>query len=146
VRKARNAPEPTQDENRALDTPKNPHTTYVGNVEREQVRAAIRQLPVDSREIIILRTYEELSYQEIAAILGCPVGTVMSRLSRARQRLRVLLQCAVVHRHEKPCGAPRRTIHLKSVTVGHSSQLSSPQDPELPRSLNGDSAEWNGLR
>jgi RNA polymerase sigma-70 factor (ECF subfamily) len=60
-------------------------------VEREQVREAIQQLPVEFREIILLREYEELSYQEIAVVLRCPPGTVMSRLGRARWRLRVLL-------------------------------------------------------
>jgi RNA polymerase sigma-70 factor (ECF subfamily) len=60
-------------------------------VERAQVRAAIQQLPLGFREIIILREYEELSYQEIAALLDCPPGTVMSRLARARSRLRELL-------------------------------------------------------
>jgi RNA polymerase sigma-70 factor (ECF subfamily) len=60
-------------------------------VEREQVREAIQQLPVEFREIILLREYEELSHQEIAVVLWCPAGTVMSRLGRARSRLRVLL-------------------------------------------------------
>jgi RNA polymerase sigma-70 factor (ECF subfamily) len=46
---------------------------------------------MESREIILLREFEELSYQEIASLLGCPQGTVMSRLARARSKLRVLL-------------------------------------------------------
>jgi len=75
----------------AANTGQDPHTGYVSRVEREQVRAAIQQLPVEFREIIILREYEELSYQEIAALLNCPPGTVMSRLARARSRLRKLL-------------------------------------------------------
>jgi RNA polymerase sigma-70 factor (ECF subfamily) len=91
VRQSRRAPEITLDEDRVSDTSTDPHTSYVRNAERERVRAAIQHLPVDSREIIILRVYEEFSYREIAAILGCPVGTVMSRLSRARRRLRPLL-------------------------------------------------------
>jgi RNA polymerase sigma-70 factor, ECF subfamily len=74
-----------------VDPAKDAHAVYVGSVEREQVREAIQQLPVDFREIIILREYEELSYQEIAAVLNCPHGTVMSRLARARSRLRDLL-------------------------------------------------------
>jgi len=63
----------------------------VRKVEAEEVRKAIRQLPEDFREIIVLREYEELSYQEIAQVLNCPAGTVMSRLARARSRLRTLL-------------------------------------------------------
>jgi RNA polymerase sigma-70 factor, ECF subfamily len=70
------------------DVRQDPHNGLVDKLEREQVRAAIQQLPVEFREIIILREYEELSYQEIAALLDCPPGTVMSRLARARSKLR----------------------------------------------------------
>jgi RNA polymerase sigma-70 factor, ECF subfamily len=63
----------------------------VSDLEREQVRHAIEQLPLEFREIILLREYEELSYEDIAAMLQCPLGTVMSRLARARSRLRDLL-------------------------------------------------------
>jgi RNA polymerase sigma-70 factor (ECF subfamily) len=80
--------------NDPVDPAKDAHTVYVGKVEREQVQAAIQQLPVEFREIIILREYEELSYQEIATLLACPIGTVMSRLARARSRLRDLLPAA----------------------------------------------------
>jgi RNA polymerase sigma-70 factor, ECF subfamily len=73
------------------DAAQDPHDDFVNKLEREQVRVAIQQLPVEFREIIILREYEELSYQEIAGLLGCPIGTVMSRLARARSRLRDLL-------------------------------------------------------
>jgi RNA polymerase sigma-70 factor (ECF subfamily) len=73
------------------DTGKDPHAIYVNNIEQEQVRNAIQQLSVGHREIIILREYEELSYQEIATVLGCPLGTVMSRLASARSKLRALL-------------------------------------------------------
>jgi RNA polymerase sigma-70 factor, ECF subfamily len=66
------------------DVGQDPRDGYVNRVERDQVRAAIQQLPVEFREIIILREDEELSYQEIAALLDCPPGTVMSRLARAR--------------------------------------------------------------
>jgi RNA polymerase sigma-70 factor, ECF subfamily len=73
------------------DAAQDPHNDFVNKLEAEQVRVAIQQLPVEFREIIILREYEELSYQEIAALLGCPTGTVMSRLARARSKLRELL-------------------------------------------------------
>jgi len=77
--------------NEPVDRAPDPHTDYVRKLEREQVRIAIRELPVEFREVIMLREYAELSYQEIAAILECPAGTVMSRLARARSRLRTLL-------------------------------------------------------
>jgi RNA polymerase sigma-70 factor, ECF subfamily len=64
---------------------------YVSRLEAEQVRAAIQELPLTFREVIMLREYEDLSYQEIANVLDCPVGTVMSRLGRARAKLRVTL-------------------------------------------------------
>ncbi|MSO92927.1 MAG: sigma-70 family RNA polymerase sigma factor [Rhodospirillales bacterium] len=57
----------------------------------ERVRAAIARLPEDLREIIVLREFEELSYAQIARVVDVPVGTVMSRLSRARAHLRELL-------------------------------------------------------
>jgi RNA polymerase sigma-70 factor, ECF subfamily len=97
LRQRRTAPDLVEldaDEKRAnepADAAQDPLTGYVNRVEREQVRAAIEQLPVEFREIIILREYEELSYQEIAALLDCPPGTVMSRLARARSKLRDLL-------------------------------------------------------
>ena len=75
----------------AVEPSKGPHAVYINKVEHEQVREAIQQLPVEFREIIPLREYKELSHQEIAVVLRCPPGTVMSRLGRARSRLRVLL-------------------------------------------------------
>jgi RNA polymerase sigma-70 factor, ECF subfamily len=75
----------------AIDTSKDPHAQYVSKMEQEKVRSAVLQLPAEFREIVVLREYEKLSYQEIAAILDCLAGTVMSRLARARFKLRVLL-------------------------------------------------------
>jgi RNA polymerase sigma-70 factor (ECF subfamily) len=74
-----------------VEPSKDSYALYVSKMETEQVRAAIQELPVQFREIIMLREYEELSYQEIASILDCPLGTVMSRLGRARAKLRTLL-------------------------------------------------------
>jgi len=48
-------------------------------------------LPVDFREVIVLRELEGLSYKEIAAVAGIPIGTVMSRLARGRERLLAVL-------------------------------------------------------
>jgi len=69
----------------------NPHSIYVNKVERQHVREAIQQLPLEFREVLILREYEDLSYEDIASVVGCPRGTVMSRLGRARSKLRSLL-------------------------------------------------------
>jgi RNA polymerase sigma factor (sigma-70 family) len=57
----------------------------------ERVQRAIEGLPADFREVIVLRELEGLSYKEIAAIVGVPIGTVMSRLARGRERLLGLL-------------------------------------------------------
>jgi RNA polymerase sigma-70 factor (ECF subfamily) len=77
------------------ETAKDPYAFFVSKMEHEQVREAIQQLPVDFREVILLREFEELSYQEIATILDCPPGTVMSRLARARAKLWTLLSAAL---------------------------------------------------
>ena len=56
--------------------------------DREMVRQALSELPVEFREVLVLRELEGLSYKEIAAITNLASGTVMSRLARARERLR----------------------------------------------------------
>lgn len=57
----------------------------------ERVQRAIEELPVDFREVIVLRELEGMSYKEIAAVIGAPIGTVMSRLARGRERLLAVL-------------------------------------------------------
>jgi RNA polymerase sigma-70 factor (ECF subfamily) len=59
--------------------------------EKKAVWAAIEKLPYDHREIIILRHFEDMSYEDIANLLGIPAGSVMSRLYYARKKLRDLL-------------------------------------------------------
>src|SRR5438094_567400 len=59
--------------------------------DRQTVRAAIQQLPEEFREAITLRELEGMSYKEIADIAGVPIGTIMSRLARARRQLQLLL-------------------------------------------------------
>jgi RNA polymerase sigma-70 factor (ECF subfamily) len=60
-------------------------------MDRQTVRAAIEQLPAEFREAITLRELEGMSYKEIADIAGVPIGTIMSRLARARRQLQLLL-------------------------------------------------------
>jgi len=74
-----------------LQTSNNPHVIYMRKLDQLQVRTAILDLPDAYREIVILRDIEGFSYQEIANILACPAGTVMSRLGRAREKLRQML-------------------------------------------------------
>jgi RNA polymerase sigma-70 factor (ECF subfamily) len=65
-----------------------PETILIERSNRQLVQCAIDELPLNFREILLLCDVEEMSYQEIAETLSIPVGTVMSRLSRARKTLR----------------------------------------------------------
>jgi RNA polymerase sigma factor (sigma-70 family) len=69
----------------------NPESALLAAARTEFVRSALEALPVGFREIVILRELEGMSYKEIAEIAAIPVGTVMSRLARARSRLQKLL-------------------------------------------------------
>jgi RNA polymerase sigma-70 factor (ECF subfamily) len=68
-----------------------PETALLQNDNAGLVRKALGNLSPNFREVLVLRELEELSYKEIAAITGMPMGTVMSTLSRARDRLRQAL-------------------------------------------------------
>jgi RNA polymerase sigma factor (sigma-70 family) len=68
-----------------------PEERLLISCDREQVRQALEQLPSDFRETVVLREMEGLSYREISATTGVPLGTVMSRLSRGRDWLRRIL-------------------------------------------------------
>jgi RNA polymerase sigma-70 factor, ECF subfamily len=61
------------------------------NLDREKLRAAIEALPAEFREAIVLRELEGMSYKEMADVAGVPLGTVMSRLARARAQLQKTL-------------------------------------------------------
>ena len=68
-----------------------PDQAAVQSEQRERIRQALDALPPKARTIIMLSDVEGLSYREIAEVLGCPIGTVMSRLHNARKRLKTLL-------------------------------------------------------
>jgi RNA polymerase sigma-70 factor (ECF subfamily) len=74
-----------------IETSEYLNASDVSQLEHDRMRGAIQRLPVEFREIILLREFEELSYREISEILNCPPGTVMSCLVRARTKLRALL-------------------------------------------------------
>jgi RNA polymerase sigma-70 factor (ECF subfamily) len=69
-----------------------PESILLQRSDGQLVQQALEQLPVAYREVILLCEFEEMSYQEISATLAIPMGTVMSRLSRARQGLRAAVQ------------------------------------------------------
>src|SRR5215471_4783721 len=64
-----------------------PAAVFARKADRERIDRALTRLPLEYREVVILRELEDLSYREIAEVLSVPVGTVMSRLSRARALL-----------------------------------------------------------
>jgi RNA polymerase sigma factor (sigma-70 family) len=74
------------------DPREGPEETASGEEEKRRVAAAVAALPVELRTVLVLRAVEGLSYAEIAEAAGIPAGTVMSRLSRARERLAAALQ------------------------------------------------------
>jgi RNA polymerase sigma-70 factor, ECF subfamily len=73
------------------DERERPEEHFERNLVTGKIHAAISGLPEVFREVVVLRYFEGFSYQQIASILGCPAGTVMSRLNRARSELRILL-------------------------------------------------------
>jgi RNA polymerase sigma-70 factor (ECF subfamily) len=70
----------------------NPESSAASSSTAERLGVALEQLPADYREALVLRELEGLSYKEIATIANVPIGTVMSRLARAREQLRKRLQ------------------------------------------------------
>jgi len=74
------------------DSAENPESHVMRNVDREMLNKAIAELPPLFREALVLRELQELSYKEIAEVAGVPIGTVMSRLARARRLLKHALE------------------------------------------------------
>jgi len=77
--------------------------TQSDRLEVRDLESALRQLPDEQREVLLLVALEDLSYAEVAGMLGIPVGTVMSRLARGRERLRRLME-------ERPPGVNLRVV------------------------------------
>jgi len=99
-----------------------PEASHMLKVRAQLVNEAIERLPIEFREVVILRELEELSYKEIAEITEIPIGTVMSRLSRARKRLLVGLRgVARVEPVEKTVGhkLPAIKCRIELVQAGN---------------------------
>ena len=69
----------------------NPATLALQSADQELIRYALDQLPLEFREVVVLRELEGFSYKQIADIANIPTGTVMSRLARARERLKKII-------------------------------------------------------
>jgi RNA polymerase sigma factor (sigma-70 family) len=69
----------------------NPEALLLQSADAQMVRQALEDLPVEFREVLVLRELEEMSYRDIATITDLPLGTVMSRLARGRKRLQLAL-------------------------------------------------------
>lgn len=80
----------------------NPESLLLRNAEVQMLRRVLEELPVDFREVLILRELEGMSYEEIAHLAEIPVGTVMSRLARARRKLLQALPNSVNEKRRKP--------------------------------------------
>jgi RNA polymerase sigma-70 factor (ECF subfamily) len=72
------------------ESPRDPESLLLESVDSQMLNRVMEQLPAEYREVLLLREVEDLSYKEIAEITRLPIGTVMSRLSRARLSLRKL--------------------------------------------------------
>ena len=98
-RRVRQAEVLTADAGAALAEPADPAADPEARATRRELQAAVwaavQRLQPDHREVLVLRDYQDLAYDEIAATLGVPRGTVMSRLHRARLRLRDLVAPAL---------------------------------------------------
>lgn len=70
----------------------NPEVIVLQRAQSKLVNQALEELPVGYREVLVMRELEDLSYKEIAAVVGIPIGTVMSRLARGREQLRRLIE------------------------------------------------------
>src|SRR5262249_36185170 len=80
-----------EDEDQPFADPRTPENVLMNTRTQQQIQHALERLPAEFREVILLCDVEEMKYREIAELLDIPVGTVMSRLSRARRLLRGFL-------------------------------------------------------
>lgn len=94
-----------------------PESLLIDRSGNDAVRHAIEQLPCKFRDVVLLCDVENASYREIADILSIPIGTVMSRLARARRAIRESLLCARAAPRSKDLGHQDRSAWLASPTT-----------------------------
>lgn len=89
IRHRRSRPEPQVLDETAFEVAH--HASVDDGLRLRDLEAALRQLPAEQRQVVLLVGLEDMSYEDTARTLGIPVGTVMSRLARGRERLRALM-------------------------------------------------------
>ena len=99
----------------------NPETLLLRKADGQLLNQALEELPMAFREVLVLLEVEGLSYKEIAEMLGIPIGTVMSRLARARQRLRKSLSRDLSN---------GKTLEGQSPNGAHSAELHTEGDSQ----------------
>lgn len=99
----------------------NPEAGLLQAERSELLRSSLAQLPAEYREVLVLRELEQFSYREIADIASVPLGTVMSRLSRARQQLQ---QTLLASREANDVGIGSPAMHRRGVGVGGTATVS----------------------
>jgi RNA polymerase sigma factor (sigma-70 family) len=78
------------------EDPQTPETALIAKLEAQQVRKAMASLPVPFREVLVLREIHDLDYRTIAEVAALPIGTVMSRLARARRMLTAAIRAGAL--------------------------------------------------
>jgi len=74
-----------------VDEAPGPEAMQLRDAERRLIQDCLERLPAEFREVLVLRELEEMSYKQVSTVTGLPIGTVMSRLSRGRRRLQMML-------------------------------------------------------
>jgi RNA polymerase sigma factor (sigma-70 family) len=101
-RRASTNPLPLDAADDPADSALDPEASLLQHQAVARVREALEQLPVEFREVLVLREIEGMSYKEIAAVVRVPIGSVMSRLARARDRLSAVLKSSPVAKERVP--------------------------------------------
>ena len=124
--------DPDAAETDGWDVGADPQALLIRAEDARCVHDALARLPAEYREVLVLREMEELSYREIAAIADVPLGTVMSRLARARRRLATLL---AAQRGGAHTGAPVATVEAKPEAGDELDHVRPLLDADLDREL-----------
>jgi RNA polymerase sigma factor (sigma-70 family) len=103
----------------AQDGGPTPETLLLRSAEHELIKSALQELALEFREVLVMRELEGLSYKEIAAVARIPIGTVMSRLARARTRLSQYVGTSFFRRQSNESISEAGFVSPRSTTPGN---------------------------